>query len=57
MKNPKIKLKKLEKLGIITSRRDGKFIYYRIKDFRVCDIFKALAHKRGFACQKIKKKC
>ena len=52
-----IQLKKLEKLGIITSRRDGKYIYYRIKDFRVCDIFKTLGHKGRFACQKIKKEC
>ncbi|MBR9701295.1 winged helix-turn-helix transcriptional regulator [Candidatus Pacearchaeota archaeon] len=52
-----IQLKKLEKLNVITSRREGKYTFYRIKDFGVCDIFKALGHKGEFACQKKRKSC
>lgn len=39
-----IQLKKLERLGILAQRRDGKRIYYRIRDTRVCDLFKAIGH-------------
>jgi len=52
-----IQLKKLEKLGIITSRREGKYVFYRIRDFRVCDIFKVLGRKGGFACRRKRKIC
>ncbi len=48
-----IQLGKLEKSGILKSRRDGKKILYSIKDFRVCDIFKTLGNKKG----EILKKC
>jgi len=48
-----IQLGKLEKAGILKSRREGKKIFYSIKDLRVCDIFKALGEKKG----KILKKC
>jgi len=39
-----IQLGKLEKAGILASRRDGKKIFYRIKDYRVCDVFNALGY-------------
>jgi len=42
-----IQLGKLEDAGILMSRRDGKKIYYRIADLRVCDVFKALGHTKG----------
>ena len=42
-----IQLNKLESAGIVKSRRDGKRIYYRIRDYRVCDVFKALGHGKG----------
>jgi ArsR family transcriptional regulator len=37
-----IQLSTLEKAGIVESRRDGKRIYYRIKDPRVRDILEVL---------------
>jgi ArsR family transcriptional regulator len=49
-----IQLSKLERAGIIESRREGHKVYYRIKDYRVCDLFKALGYKQG-AC--LKNKC
>lgn len=42
-----IHLGKLEKAGILESKRIGKKIFYGIKDSRVCDIFKAVGHPRG----------
>ena len=42
-----IQLGKLEKAGIIESRRDGKKVFYRIKDCRVCDMFKTLGHSKS----------
>jgi len=47
-----IQLGKLESLGVLESRRMGKKVFYRIKDYRVCDVFKAL----GYAKSKILKK-
>jgi len=35
-------LNKLEETGILQFRRDGKKIFYKIKDKRVCEIFKTL---------------
>lgn len=52
-----IQLAKLEKLGIVKSRRVGKKIFYRIKDYKVCDVFRILGHKGEFTCQKMKKIC
>jgi ArsR family transcriptional regulator len=37
-----IQLSTLEKAGIVESRRDGKRIYYRIRDPRVRDILEVL---------------
>lgn len=42
-----IQLGKLEKTGLIESRRDGKKIFYKITDPRVCDIFKVLDYSKG----------
>ena len=42
-----IQLGKLKKLGILKSRRDGKRIFYRIGDHRVCDVFKVLGYAKG----------
>jgi ArsR family transcriptional regulator len=42
-----LQLRKLESLGILESRRAGKRIFYRIKDYRICDIFKALGFTKG----------
>ncbi|MBU0459674.1 MAG: metalloregulator ArsR/SmtB family transcription factor [Nanoarchaeota archaeon] len=47
-----IHLGKLEKAGILKSRREGKKIFYSIKDLRVCDIFKAVGDKKGKILQK-----
>jgi len=47
-------LGKLEKAGILSSRREGKKIFYLINDLRVCDIFKVLGEKKGTI---LKKEC
>ena len=39
-------LNKLKKDGILASRKDGKKIIYRIKDHKICDMFKALKNKK-----------
>ena len=49
-----IQLGKLESVGILESKRKGKKIFYRIKDYRICDVFKALGYAKG---KKIKKTC
>ncbi len=49
-----IQLGKLESWGILESRRDGKKIFYKIKDYRVCDVFKALDYPKG---KKLKNCC
>ena len=50
-----IQLKKLEELGLISSRRQGKRIFYRITNYRICDVFKVLKVKSEFTCKKNKK--
>ena len=47
-------LNKLEETGILQSRRDGKKIFYKIKDRRVCEIFKTLGNN---SCKSIKEGC
>ena len=42
-----IQLGKLEKSGILKSRRSGKKIFYSINDLRVCNIFKELGNGDG----------
>ncbi|MEM3543215.1 MAG: metalloregulator ArsR/SmtB family transcription factor [archaeon] len=42
-----IQLSKLESAGIVEAKRKGKQVFYMIKDYRVCDIFKALGYTKG----------
>jgi len=49
-----LQLSKLELAGILESKREGQKVFYQIKDYRVCDIFKVLGYKEG-AC--LKSKC
>jgi len=49
-----IHLGNLEDAGVLESRREGKKIFYKIKDNRVCDIFKALGNSKG---KKLKQDC
>lgn len=49
-----IQLKKLENWGLVTSRREGKNIFYRIKDTKLCSILKSAGVKGEFTCQKMK---
>ena len=42
-----IQLGKLKNTELIKSRREGKRIFYSIKDYRVCDVFKALGYPKG----------
>jgi ArsR family transcriptional regulator len=42
-----IQLGKLEDVGILKSRREGKKIFYSISDMRVVDVFKALGNDKG----------
>ena len=44
----------LEKIGILESRKEGKKVFYKIKDKRICDIFKALGNNK---VAKLKNKC
>ena len=53
--NTSMHLAKLQKWGIIKSRRDGKMIIYSIKDKRTFDIFKILGYGEGkFEWKKVK---
>jgi ArsR family transcriptional regulator len=49
-----IQLGKLESWGILESRREGKKIFYKIKDYRIYDVFKALGFAKG---KKMKRSC
>jgi ArsR family transcriptional regulator len=42
-----IQLAKLEKAGLVESRREGKKIFYKIKNQTVCNVFKALGYSKG----------
>lgn len=44
----------LEKSGVLESKREGRKIFYSIKDKRVCDIFKSLGNPKG---GKLKSSC
>jgi len=37
----------LERTGILESRKEGKKVFYKIKDKRICDIFKAIGDNKG----------
>src|SRR3989344_2313259 len=52
--NTSMHLSKLQKWGLIRSRRDGKMIIYRIKDKKIYRIFKLLGHKGRFGWKKAK---
>jgi len=47
-----IQLGKLEDEGILKSRREGKKIYYKITDSRVCDVFEAVGNKKDGVLKK-----
>ena len=42
-----IQLGILEEAKIISSKRDGKKVFYQISNFKVCDIFKSLGYNKG----------
>jgi len=52
--NVSIQLAKLKKAGILKSRRNGKKVFYKISDPRICDVFKALGQSEG---RILKKSC
>jgi len=52
--NTSMQLLKLVDLEVLKSRREGKKIIYSIKDFKVCDVFKALGNSKG---KILKEKC
>ncbi len=39
-----IQLGKLERCGILESRKEGKKVFYKIVDYRICNMFKALEY-------------
>ncbi|MGM5488422.1 MAG: ArsR/SmtB family transcription factor [Nanobdellota archaeon] len=47
-----LQLGKLEDWDILESRRDGKKIYYKLKDHTICDLFKAVGNKKGHILKK-----
>ncbi|MGB9591101.1 MAG: ArsR/SmtB family transcription factor [Candidatus Micrarchaeia archaeon] len=49
-----IQLGKLENAGILESKRVGKKVFYKIADYQVCDVFKALGYAKG---RLLKKEC
>jgi ArsR family transcriptional regulator len=49
-----IQLSVLEKAGIVESKRKGKKVFYKIKDYRICNVFKALGYAKG---KILKKSC
>lgn len=44
-----IQLSKLVDWKILKSRRDGKKVFYRIDDYRVCSVFNALKNGERYA--------
>lgn len=42
-----IQLGKLEDWGILESRKEGKKVFYRLKDLRVCGILRVLGYQKG----------
>ena len=52
-----IHLGKMEQLGLIRSRRDGKRIYYQIKEEMICNIFKVTGYKGLYTYKKRGKTC
>ena len=50
-------LKKLASAGILDSRKEGKNVFYKIIDYRICDIFQVLNHAQEKVCSKDCCKC
>ena len=42
-----IHLSKLERVGILKSRKEGRKVFYSISDNRICDIFKSIGYSEG----------
>jgi DNA-binding transcriptional ArsR family regulator len=47
-----IQLVKLKKARVLKSRRAGKKVFYRIANYKVCDVFKALGYAKGMTLKK-----
>ena len=47
-----IQLGKLEDSGILQSRKEGQKVFYKLKDYRICDVFKALGFPEGTILKK-----
>lgn len=47
-----LQLKYLSNMGILSSRREGKKIIYKVDDCRVHGVFKALGHKQKLCLRK-----
>lgn len=47
-----LQLGKLESWGILENRKEGKKVFYKIKNHRVCDIFKVLGFPKGVNMKK-----
>jgi len=45
-----IQLKKLANAKILKSRKEGKKVFYRIVDYRICEIFKILNYANKRVC-------
>jgi DNA-binding transcriptional ArsR family regulator len=41
-----IQLNKLKKNKILTSRKDGRKVIYRIKDYRICEMLRVMGNKK-----------
>ncbi len=52
-----IQLKKLERAGTIASRRKGKYIFYRIKDKKILNIFRLMGYNKRKSVWKKTKIC
>jgi DNA-binding transcriptional ArsR family regulator len=48
-------LMELRKAGILKTNRDGKFIFYRIKDIQILDLVRKAASIAGLSAQDIEK--
>jgi DNA-binding transcriptional ArsR family regulator len=48
--NVSIQLKKMVEAGILSFRKEGKKVIYKITDYRVCDIFRVMNHKNEKLC-------
>lgn len=44
-------LKKLIEAGILGTRKEGKKVFYRIVDYRVCEVFRVLNYANKRVCE------